>query len=157
MNLNKAFIIGRLTQDPEIRTTPQGQQVASFSIATNRIWNDPQTREQHKKTEFHNVVAWRQLADVVGRFLVKGSLVFIEGRIETRSWQAQDGSKRYRTEIVAEGLQLGPRPGGGEGRPAAEGGKPRAAAQEEEIPVIEAEGSIPPPEEEEVNIKDIPF
>ena len=116
MNYNKAIIVGNVTQDPEVRTTPSGAKVANFSVATNLIWKDKTTGEKQQKTEFHNVVAWRWLADTAENYLNKGSLVLIEGRIETRSWEDQStGQKRYRTEIIAESLQLGPRRNGGSG------------------------------------------
>lgn len=103
MNLNKAMIIGNLTRDPETRNTPSGQTVASFSVATNMVWND-QSGQQQKKTEFHNVVAWRKLAEICSQYLKKGSKVYIEGRLQTSEWTGQDGNKRYRTEIVAENM-----------------------------------------------------
>ena len=103
MNLNKAMIIGNLTRDPELRSTPSGQNVASFSVATNFIWTD-QSGQQQKKTEFHNVIAWRRLADICGQYLKKGSKVYIEGRLQTTDWVGQDNIKRYRTEIVAENM-----------------------------------------------------
>ena len=113
MYLNKVFLIGNLTADPELRNTPSGQPVCNFSIATNRIWKDKNTGEQQKKVEFHNIVAWRRLAEIVSQFLKKGGMVYIEGRLETRSWDDQSGNKRYKTEIIAENLQLGPRPSSG--------------------------------------------
>ena len=109
MNLNKAFILGNLTRDPELRQTPTGQNVANFGVATNRAWSDSSGNKQ-TQTEFHNVVVWGRLAEIASQYLAKGRLVFIEGRITTRSWQDQQGQKKYRTEIVAENLQLGPRP-----------------------------------------------
>ena len=108
MNFNKAIIIGRVTRDPEIRTTPNGQTVASIGIASNRVWNS-NTGERQEKTEFHNIVAWGKLAEICGQYLVKGQLVLFEGRIETRSWEGQDGVKKYKTEIVAENMQMGPK------------------------------------------------
>lgn len=156
MNFNKAVILGRLTRDPETRTMPSGQTVASFSLATNRVWNDQQGNRQ-ESTEFHNVVAFGKLADICSRYLNKGGLTLIEGRIQTRSWQDQDGNKRYRTEIVAENMQLGPRPSSSgqstDNRPQS------AQPEDKDIPVIEAE---PAPkqekkQEEEVDVKDIPF
>lgn len=108
MNLNKAFILGNLTRDPELRQTPTGQNVASFGVATNRIWSDPSGNKQ-TQTEFHNIVVWGRLAEIASQYLAKGRLVFIEGRITTRSWQDQQGQKKYWTEIVAENMQLGPR------------------------------------------------
>lgn len=113
MYLNKVFLIGNLTADPELRNTPSGQPVCNFGIATNRIWKDRNTGQQQKKVEFHNIVAWRRLAEIVAQFLKKGGLVYIEGRLETRSWDdASSGTKKYRTEIIAENLQMGPRAGG---------------------------------------------
>lgn len=103
MDLNKAMIIGRLTKDPEIKSTPSGQNVASFSIATNFTWTD-QSGQKQEKVEFHNIVAWRKLADIIGQYLKKGSKVYIEGRLQTRDWAGQDGVKRYRTEILAENM-----------------------------------------------------
>ncbi|BFD25312.1 MAG: single-stranded DNA-binding protein [Candidatus Parcubacteria bacterium] len=103
MTLNKVMIIGNLTRDPELRNTASGANVASFSVATSLIWNDANGQKQ-QKTEFHNVVAWRRLAEICGQYLRKGSKVFIEGRLQTTDWTGQDGVKRYRTEIVAENL-----------------------------------------------------
>lgn len=108
MNLNKAFILGNLTRDPELRQTPTGQNVATLGIATNRLWTDKEGNKQ-TQVEFHNVVLWGRLAEIASQYLSKGRLVFIEGRITTRSWQDQQGQKKYRTEIVAENMQLGPR------------------------------------------------
>lgn len=103
MNLNKAMLIGNLTRDPEIKTTPSGQTVATFSIATNLVWTD-QSGQQQKKTEFHNIVAWRKLADICSKYLRKGSKAYVEGRLQTTDWTGQDGVKRYRTEIVLENM-----------------------------------------------------
>ena len=114
MNLNKAFLIGRLTANPEIRTTPRGKAVATLRIATNRVWSNHQTNEKQKEVEFHTVIAWGKLAEVAQKYLMKGQMLFIEGRLQTRSWQGADGVKRYRSEIVAENLQLGPKARGSE-------------------------------------------
>ena len=103
MDLNKSMLIGNVTRDPEIRQTAGGQQVASFSIATNLVWKD-QSGQRQERAEFHNIIAWRALADIASRFLHKGSKVFVEGRLQTRSWAGQDGQKRYTTEIVAENI-----------------------------------------------------
>lgn len=108
MNLNKAFILGNLTRDPELRSLPSGQPVASFGVATNRFFTDKNGIQQ-KQAEFHNIVLFGKLAEIARQYLTKGSLVLIEGRIQNRSWQTQTGEKRYRTEIVAERIQLGPR------------------------------------------------
>ena len=160
MNLNKVFIIGRLTADPQLRTTPGGQSVTSFGVATNRMWTDKAGARQ-SETEYHNVVAWGRTAEVASQFLTKGSVVFVEGRLRTRAWQDKQGQTRKSTEIITERLQLGPRPGGGGGvsggssaqaqadAPAGEA----AATATEEIPTInlddEEKGSIKP--------EDLPF
>src|SRR3989344_4853609 len=102
MNVNKVLIVGRMASDPEVRSTPTGQQVANFSIATNRVWKDRQTGKKQEQTEFHRVVAWGGTADIASRYLKKGQLVHVEGRLQTRSWDSKDGSKRYTTEIVVE-------------------------------------------------------
>lgn len=97
------MIIGNLTRDPETRTTPQGANVTSFSVATNFVWTDSNGQKQ-EKVEFHNIVAWRKLGEICAQYLKKGSKVYIEGRIQTRDWEGQDGIKRYRTEIIAENM-----------------------------------------------------
>lgn len=111
MNLNKAIIIGNLTQDPEVRTTPSGQSVSSFTIATNRVWNNQQGQKQ-EQAEFHNVVAWGKLAEIVGQYLAKGRLCMVEGRLQTKTWDDQSGNRHWKTEIIAENIQLGPRGAG---------------------------------------------
>ncbi|UMX48140.1 MAG: single-stranded DNA-binding protein [Candidatus Nealsonbacteria bacterium DGGOD1a] len=168
MNLNKVFLIGRLTRDPEIRVMPSGQQVANFGLATDRFYVDKNTNQRQQKTEFHNLVLFGRLAEIAGQYLKKGSLAMFEGRLQTRDWQDQAGNKRYRTEIIAESMQLGPRnnessggyqspqtpanynqkpasaQGYGEANPAA-----KSAPEETDIPIIEEDGDI--------NVKDIPF
>jgi single-strand DNA-binding protein len=153
MNLNKAFIIGRLTNDPEVRSLPSGQPVCNFSVATNRVWKDKEGSRQ-EDTQFHNIVAFGRSADIASRYLSKGGLVFIEGRIQTRSWEDQAGGRKYRTEVIVENLQLGPRPGGAPaqaGAPEDRAGSPppRKEPKEEEIPIIE--------QDTEINTDDIPF
>ena len=103
MDLNKAQIIGRITQDLELKQTPNGQNVMSFSVATNRNWTDSSGIKQ-EQVEFHNVVLWGKLAEIANQYLNKWSKLFLEWRIQTRSWEAQDGSKRYKTEIVWENM-----------------------------------------------------
>jgi len=112
MNLNKIFLIGNLTQDPEMRSTQTGQTVTTLNMATNRAWTD-KNGEKQTAAEFHRVVAWGRLGEIANQYLKKGGLVMIEGRIQTRSWTDQNNNKRYTTEVVAEGLQLGPRSAGG--------------------------------------------
>lgn len=144
MNLNKAFIIGNLTRDPEMRTLPSGQPVVNFGVATNRRWTDPQgTRQEH--AEFHNIVAFGKLAELCSQYLTKGKVAMIEGRLQTRSWQAQDGTKRNRTEIVADNVQFGPRLGG------AVGGDRESEGNRQE-PYAE-----PEPETETINPDEMPF
>lgn len=148
MNLNKVILIGNLAADPELRTTPTGKSVCNFRVATNRIWKDS-SGQQQKETEFHTIVAWGKLAEIASRYLTKGSLAMVEGRIRTRSWQDASGNKKYRTEIVAEGLQLGP-------KGIKSSSLPSSGSQQEnneEIPVIEE----PSEKEEEIDVKDIPL
>ncbi|TRZ78055.1 single-stranded DNA-binding protein [bacterium] len=114
MNLNKAMIIGRLTKDPDGRTTPSGRPVTSFSVATNRVWSDASGAKQ-EATEYHNVVLWGKLAEISAQYLVKGQEVYVEGRLQTRSWEGQDGVKRYSTEIVADTMQMGSKARGSSG------------------------------------------
>ncbi len=156
MNLNKVYLIGRLASDPEFRTTQGGQEVTNLRMATNRIWND-QSGQKNEATEFHTVVLWGRLAQIANQYLNKGSLVMIEGRLQTRSWEGQDGVKRYRTEIVAEGLQLGPRPKTSEMPPKEE--TKINQTKKDEIPVVNEDE--PPAdleiEEKEVELKDVPF
>ncbi len=104
MYLNKAFLYGNLTRDPEMRALPSGQNVANFSIATNRVYKDREGQKQ-EATEFHNVVAFGRQADLIGQYMKKGRPIFVEGRIQTRSWD-KDGQKQYRTEIIVENFQL---------------------------------------------------
>lgn len=111
MNVNKAIIVGRVTADPQLRTIPSGQSVATFSVATNRTWTG-KTGNKEEEVEFHNIVVWARQAEVASQFLTKGQLVFVEGRIRTRAWQDKQGQTRRTTEIVCERFQLGPRPMG---------------------------------------------
>lgn len=104
MNLNKAQLIGNLTANPEIRTLPSGQSVASFSLATSHSWKDNKTKETQKNTEYHPIIAWGRLGDVVAKYLKKGDKVYIDGRLHLRSWQGKDGVKRNRTEIITQNL-----------------------------------------------------
>jgi len=103
MSLNRVQLIGNLTRDPELKQIPGGQVVATFGIATNFTWNS-QEGDRQSRTEFHNIVAWRKLAEICGQYLKKGSKIFIEGRLQTRDWEGEDGVKRYRTEIIAENM-----------------------------------------------------
>lgn len=148
MNLNKVFLIGRLTVDPQLRSTAGGQPVASFGLATNRVWND-KSGERKEATEFHNIVVWGKQAETVSRFLVKGSLVLVEGRLQTRDWEGKDGQKRRTTEIIAERVQFGPKPAN---RTAAKGSAgPEGAADSAAVPTIDLT------EGEEIKAEDLPF
>ncbi len=153
MNLNKVLILGRLTADPQLRTTPGGQSVTSFSVATNRVWTG-KTGGKQEETEFHNVVVWGRQAEVATQFLTKGSLVLIEGRLRTRSWQDKQAVNHKVTEIISERLQLGPRPQGAAPRGAAGPAQgfeqaPSDLPAKEEIPTIEIDEDIKP--------EDLPF
>lgn len=111
--VNKVIIVGRLGNDPEMRQMPNGDAVAKISIATSESWTDKNTGEKKEQVEWHNVIAFRQLADVFGKYLKKGAQVYIEGKLRTRKWQAQDGTDRYTTEIIADKLEmLGSKDGG---------------------------------------------
>lgn len=138
MNLNKAILVGRLTRDPEVKSLPSGQQVASFGLATSRFYKNKEGEKQ-EQTEFHNIVFFGRIAEIASQYLKKGSLTLIEGRIQTRSWEDKEtGKKIYRTEIVGESLQLGPR------------NIDNQPEKKEEVPVIQED-------EEEIDIKNIPF
>ena len=154
MYLNKVIIIGNLTRDPEIKALPSGVTVATIGVATNRVWKDKNGAKQ-EDTQFHNIVVFGVQADNVGRYLKKGQSVMVEGRLQTRSWDGQDGQKKYRTEIVADRVQFGPK-----------GGTPGSSAggTRQEVPevTLDTEGadnelkSINYPEEK-INPEDIPF
>lgn len=163
MNLNKVQLIGRLTRDVELRTTPSGQTVATVGLATNRTWNDKSGQKQ-EKSEFHNIVMWGRLAEIAGQYLTKGQEAYFEGRLETRTYTGKDGVEKRTTEIIAENMQMGSRPqGGGSGnynRPAQtaapQTARPMtaqpAAAAVEEIPTINLDE-----ETDEVRLEDVPF
>lgn len=152
MNLNKAMLIGNLTRDPEVRNTPTGQTVASFSIATNQVWTD-QSGQKKERVDYHNIVVWRRLAEICAQYLHKGSKIYIEGRMQTRDWTGQDGIKRYRTEIVGDNMIMLDRGGQQAGRPAANFNEQPPMPNEE--PVIEVTESGA--DEEEIKVENIPF
>jgi single-strand DNA-binding protein len=164
MSLNKAQVIGNVTRDPEMKQIPGGQVVTSFGVATNFTWTD-QSGQKQEKPEFHNVVAWRKLAEICGQYLKKGSKVFIEGRIQTRSWEADDGSKRYRTEIVADNMIMLDKKGDApvvQDIQANHGGISQEPAQpvtnEASVPVsAPAEKAAPAKDEKEIGVEDLPF
>jgi single-strand DNA-binding protein len=138
MNYNRVILIGRLTADPELKSTPSGKSVATFRLATNRVWTDQQ-QKKNEATEFHNVVLWGRSGEVVKQFCTKGSELMVEGRITTRTWEDKSGAKRYSTEIVGESIQLGARPGG--------------KAAEREVEAAAAQSS----DEEEMKPEELPF
>jgi len=144
MYLNKAMVFGNLTRDPELRSTPGGQQVCSFSIATNRVFKKADG-SKGEQTEFHNIVVWGRQAENCAQYLKKGSTAYVEGRLQTRSWEGEKG-KQYRTEIVADTVQFGPRGGGSQGRQ--EEAPARSGASKEDV--------IEYPQED-INPDDIPF
>src|SRR4030042_3149185 len=134
MNLNKAFLIGRLTRNPETKARPSGQSVTSFGMATDNFYTDKSGQKQ-QQTEFHNIVAFGRLAEISSQYLTKGSLVLIEGRIRTRTWQDSTGNQRYRTEILAQSLQLGPR-SAQSNKESQDQNPKKDEAPQEDIPVI---------------------
>lgn len=156
MNLNRAMIIGNVTRDPEAKTTTTGKNVTNFGVATNHSWTDASGQKQDK-AEFHNIVAWGKLGEICSQFLGKGRKVFIEGRIETREWDAQDGTKRNRTEIVAENMIMLDRSPAGSAGPATFDRNKVASttsnyAANEPVRVPDA-----PQNNEEIRVEDIPF
>lgn len=147
MYINKAMIFGNLTRDPELKSLPSGIQVCSFGLATNRVYKDRDGNRQ-EQTEYHNVVVFGRQAETTSQYLKKGSSAYVEGRLQTRSWE-QDGNKQYRTEIIADRVQFGPRSGG----PGGDTGTAPAKEKDEQ----NTGGSAPDYPEEEINPEDIPF
>ena len=160
MNLNRVILVGRLTQDPAIKTTATGQTVCNFGLATNRIWTD-QNNQKQEKTDFHNIVLWQKLAEIASQYLRKGNLVLIEGRIQTRSWQDSTGNKRYKTEIVVENMQLAPRTTSKanfqQQEQQQQQQKQQEQEQEQDIPVIEENKPENQEGDQEIDVRSIPF
>jgi len=150
MYINKVMIYGNLTRDPELRALPSGGNVASFGVATNRVFKKADGSKQ-EATEFHNVVVFGRQAETCAQYLKKGSPAYVEGRLQTRSWD-KDGAKQYKTEIVAERVQFGPR-GGGAGAPRSEEGGVSDSEAPQRGP---KEDAIDYPQED-INPDDIPF
>lgn len=146
MYLNKAMVYGNLTRDPEMKALPSGMQVCSFSLATNRVYNDRDGKRQ-ESTDYHNIVVFGKQAENCAKYLTKGSSTYVEGRMQTRSWE-KDGQKQYRTEVVADRVQFGPK---GSGAPAAGGSAKDAGSNDKSASVL------PDYPEEEINPEDIPF
>lgn len=152
MFFNKAIIIGNITRDPELKALPSGAKVASFSIATNRVWKD-QNGAKKEQSDFHNIVVFGRQAEIVSQYMKRGNMILVEGRIQTRSWDGQDGQKRYRTEIVADKVQFGPRQGGASSNPGGrmiEGDAMPDAEDNKGIDTIEYP-------DDDINAEDIPF
>ena len=152
MYLNKALIIGNLTRDPELRAIPSGVKVCNFSVATNRVWKDRDGNRQ-EAADFHNIVVFGRQAETVAQYMRKGSQVLVEGRLQTRSWEdAATGTKKYRTEIIADRVQFGSNSGGSSARTNSEKVEPSkdSANNNEELETIEYP-------EEQINAEDIPF
>ena len=155
MNLNKVLLIGRLTADPQLRSTKTGQSVATFSLATNRVWTDKNNQKQ-EQVDFHNIVVWGKQAEIAAKYLLKGQVCYIEGRLATRNYEDKQGVKKYVTEVVAERVQFGPKaansqgasrqaPGAGQSFPKEIADKPAI----EEIPTINID--------EDIKAEDLPF
>lgn len=153
MYLNKAMVYGNLTRDPEMKALPSGMNVTTLSIATNRVFNDRDGKRQ-ENTDYHNVVVFGRQAETVNQYLKKGSSAYVEGRLQTRSWE-KDGHKQYRTEIVADRVQFGPRSGGTDG--AGGGAGAGAAATQSGAGAKDAPPPMPEYPDEEINPEDIPF
>ena len=153
MYLNKVLLYGNMTKDPEVKALPSGIKVASFSLATNRTFKDKNGVKQ-EKVDFHNIVVFGKQAELIEQYMKKGNPIFVEGRIENRSWDGADGKKNYRTEIIVDSFQFGPKTAGG-----STGGsyapKTDAVAPKKE-PAKDAGSEIQYPDEE-INIEDIPF
>ncbi len=155
MYLNKAMLFGNLTRDPELRALPSGMNVCNFSVATNRVYKDKDGKKQ-EQTDFHNVVVFGRTADTVNQYLKKGSSVYVEGRMQTRSWE-QNGEKKYRTEVIADAVQFGPRAAGGAG------GGASSSRQQEQAPDYGQQDTGPSAgpgidyPKDDINPDDIPF
>ncbi len=155
MYLNRVTIYGNLTRDPEIKSIPNGTKVANISMATNRTWKD-QSGAKREEVEYHNVVAFAKQAEVIAQYCTKGSPLYVEGRIKTRSWDDANGVKKYRTEIMLENFQFGPKGGASSGSyaPSASGTSAPASTgsskQDDDLESIEYP-------DDDVNIDDIPF
>ncbi len=156
IDFNQAIIMGNVTRDLELRYTPNGQAVTSFSVATNRRWTNKETQQQQESTEFHNIVAWGKLAEICNQILYKGRKVLVSGRLQTRNWEGQDGIKRYSTEIIADHISATGAP------------KSPGESQVESSTTEKAKTDVPPKNEqkpdekpikkdEEINLDDIPF
>lgn len=155
MYLNKVLLIGNLTRDPEMRSLPSGAKVTSFSLATNRVWKD-QNGQRQESTDYHNVVVFGRQAETSAQYLAKGAMTMIEGRLTTRSWDDKDGTKKYRTEVVADRVQFGPRSGGAPNTGTGSASAQSSAGGQSESEMPPAMDTIEYPDDE-ANPDDIPF
>ena len=157
MDLNKVMIIGRLTRDPELRTTPNGASVCQLGLATNFVYTNQQSGQKVEQVEYHNVVLWRKLAEIANQYLKKGQRVYIEGRLTTRSWDGQDGKKNYKTEIIADNMIMLDGGKGGGTTPSNDSFTPNSftggaqPAPTDDLPVINQDAG------EDISVEDIPF
>ncbi|MGE4554804.1 MAG: single-stranded DNA-binding protein [Candidatus Paceibacterota bacterium] len=165
MYLNKVFLIGNLTRDVTLRSTPSGQPVADFGLATTRVWTDHLGQKQ-QETEFHQIIVWGKMAELCSQYLSKGRLVLVEGRIRTRTWVDQNGTKRYRTEIIAENIKFGPRKEEAETiktpeeimTPPEESLEIPQEETTEDLPIVDASSKEDFNQQEEgIDLEDIPF
>lgn len=152
MNVNKATIVGRITSDLELKTTPTGREVLSFGMATNRSWKD-QSGAKQEKTDWHNIVFWGKQASVIAQYCVKGQELYVEGRLETRTWDDADGKKNYRTEIIGDTFEFGAKPGGYGGSGAAPA---QSTATQNQSEKSSAPAQVDYPTDE-IDPDDIPF
>lgn len=152
MFFNKAIIIGNVTRDPEIKALPSGAKVTSLSLATNRVWKDANGQKK-EQTDFHNIVVFGRQAETVAQYIKKGGMLMVEGRIQTRSWDGQDGKKNYRTEIVADRVQFGPKAGSA---PSANF-TGSADAQDMSAPTAPKDADVIEYPDDDINAEDIPF
>ena len=156
MSLNRVQLIGNVTKDPDVKQIPGGTTVATFSIATNYTWKD-QAGQKQDKAEFHNLVAWRKLGEIVSQYVKKGSKVFVEGRIQTREWEGQDGAKRYKTEIILDNMIMLDKKGGMTGESYSDSGSSEEASNDREHSSVRASAPAKADIEESINIEDLPF
>lgn len=155
MYLNKAMIFGNLTRDPEMKALPSGMQVCSFSLATNRVYNDRDGNRQ-ETADYHNVVVFGKQAENCAKYLTKGSSTYVEGRMQTRSWE-KDGVKQYRTEVIADRVQFGPKGSGATGGGGSSAAPAGAATSTGNADRGSSASVLPDYPEEEINPEDIPF
>lgn len=141
MDLNRVQLIGNVARDPEVKVTPNGQSVATFSMATNQEWKDNQGNKQ-KRAEFHNIVAWGKITDVLQQYVTKGMKLFLEGRLQTRQWESQDGSKHVRTEIILDNMIMLSQK------------RPESQGTTDQAPAYQPSQTAP---QQEINPADIPF